>query len=122
MESEDRDILEVLRAELDFVEKGGYGRSVRRPWQATSVLQDSPSCLCYPHHAHENGCVLMQLVPAELRESDVPCHMIPITDKGETLADFEARGDQQMLEDAYRHWLRSTITRLEQERASEFVI
>jgi hypothetical protein len=122
MEIEDRDILEVLRAELDFVEKGGYGRSVRTPWQPTSAFQDSPSCLCYPYHTHENGCVLMQLVPAEMRESEVPCHLIPITEKGETLSDLEARGDQQALEEAYKKWLRSSIERLERERAGELTV
>lgn len=119
MENEDRDILEVLRAELDFVDKGGYGRSVRTPWLPTSIFQDSPTCLCYPHHTHDSGCVLMQLVPAESRESEVPCHMISITDKGETLADLEARGDSQAAEDAYKKWLRSTIERLEQQRAAQ---
>ena len=31
MAKDDRDILEVLKEELDFIEKGGYGRSVRTP-------------------------------------------------------------------------------------------
>jgi hypothetical protein len=26
---------------LDFIEKGGYGRSVRTPWQTKSTFQDS---------------------------------------------------------------------------------
>lgn len=40
-----RDGLDVLKFELAFLEQGGYGRSVRTPWKATSVFQDSPSCL-----------------------------------------------------------------------------
>jgi len=40
-----RDVLDVLKFELAFLEPGGYGRSVRTPWKATSVFQDSPSCL-----------------------------------------------------------------------------
>lgn len=31
MLKEDRDVLEVLRFELDFLENGGYGRSPRTP-------------------------------------------------------------------------------------------
>ena len=42
MSDDKRDILEVLKFELSFLEQGGYGRSVRTPWKATSVFQDSP--------------------------------------------------------------------------------
>jgi hypothetical protein len=42
---DDRETIEVLKAELDFIEKGGYGRSVKTPRQPTSVFQDSLSCL-----------------------------------------------------------------------------
>ena len=32
MPKDERDLLEVLRFELDFLEQGGYGRSPRTPW------------------------------------------------------------------------------------------
>ena len=50
---EDRSEVEVEHidirpeAELDFVEKGGYGRSVRTPWLPTSAFQDSLTCLSF---------------------------------------------------------------------------
>ena len=47
MAKDDRDILEVLRFELDFLEHGGYGRSVRTPWKETSIFQDSLRCVNY---------------------------------------------------------------------------
>ena len=47
MAKDGRDILEVLQGELDFIEKGGYGRSVRTPWLPKSIFQDSLSCLNY---------------------------------------------------------------------------
>ena len=47
MATDERDILELLREELDFIEKGGYGRSVRTPWQNKSTFQDSLSCINY---------------------------------------------------------------------------
>ena len=31
MAKDDRDMLELLKSELGFIEKGGYGRSVRTP-------------------------------------------------------------------------------------------
>ena len=39
MAKDERDILELLKAELDFVHQGGYGRSVRTPWQPKSIFQ-----------------------------------------------------------------------------------
>ena len=118
MAKDERDILELLKAELEFVEKGGYGRSVRTPWLQTSVFQDSPSCLCYPEHSHENECILMRFVPKELQAEGVPCHLIPLSESGETIASLEAAGDQQALEEAVKGWLRSKIEKIEQERAA----
>ena len=37
MVKDGRDILELLKEELDFIEKGGYGRSVRTPWQPKRI-------------------------------------------------------------------------------------
>ena len=42
---DDRKLLEILKAELSFIEEGGYGRSVRTPWLPKSIFQDSLSCL-----------------------------------------------------------------------------
>ena len=118
MPKDDRDLLELLKAELDFVEKGGYGRSVRTPWQPTSGFQDSPSCLCYPEHSHEQACALMQFVPGELQSQTIPCHHIPLNERGETLATLEASGNQQALEEAMKRWLKKRIEQIEQERAA----
>jgi hypothetical protein len=54
MLTDDRDVLDVLKFELDFIEKGGYGRSVRTPWLATSIFQDSLTCLNFgdPNRSH----------------------------------------------------------------------
>jgi hypothetical protein len=45
MAKDDRDILEILKGELDLIEKGGYGRSVHTPWLAKSIFQDSLTCM-----------------------------------------------------------------------------
>lgn len=117
MAIDNRDILDLLRAELDFVEKGGYGRSVRTPWKPTVAFQDSPSCLAFPIHSHEKECVLMRFVPPELRSQSVPCHHIPLNDAGETAATLEQGGDQQKLEEELKKWLRAQIEQIEEERA-----
>ena len=36
---DERDLLEVLKFELNFLEKGGYGRSVKTPWRPQFVLK-----------------------------------------------------------------------------------
>jgi len=48
MTKDDRDILELLKDELAFIQKGGYGRSVRTPWLPKSSFQDS-SVIKYYH-------------------------------------------------------------------------
>lgn len=45
MAKDDRNILEVLKFEVAFIEKGGYRRSVRMPWKRTSIFLDSPMAL-----------------------------------------------------------------------------
>ncbi len=45
MAKDERDILEILKDELNFIEQGGYGRSVRTPWKPKSAFQDSLTCI-----------------------------------------------------------------------------
>ena len=119
MSQDDRDGIEVLKAELDFIEKGGYGRSVKTPQQPTSVFQDSPSCLNLgdPERTHPcNECRLIDFVPPDERAESVPCHHIPLDSTGRTIDELESNQNQRETEDAVKNWLRATITRLEEER------
>jgi hypothetical protein len=119
MSRDDRDILDVLKTELDFIEKGGYGRSVRTPWKPTSLFEDSLSCPNFADPAHPvpcNVCLLLNLVPQGSRAGQTPCHHVVLNEKGETLEEIERRGDQPEIEEAVKNWLRSTIERIEQER------
>jgi hypothetical protein len=120
MPKDERDILELLKFELDFLEQGGYGRSVRTPWKATSTFQDSPSCLNFndagrPHPCGD--CKLMEFVPEIAQTQDVPCHHIPLGPSGETLCTLEQRHNQFELEEALRNWLRAAIRCEEEKRA-----
>src|SRR6478609_4108547 len=81
MSSDKRDILEVLKFELNFLEQGGYGRSVRTPWKPTSLFQDSLSCINFndPERSHPcSECFLSDMVPDHLKSEDVPCHHIAL--------------------------------------------
>jgi hypothetical protein len=121
MTNDKRDTIEVLKAELDFVEKGGYGRSVKTPWQPTSVFQDSPSCLNLgdPERTHPcSDCLLIDFVPPEARAEEVPCHHIPLNAAGATIDELEWKENQQETEQTVESWLRSTIAQLEQQGAA----
>jgi hypothetical protein len=119
MSDDKRDILDVLKFELSFLEQGGYGRSVRTPRKPTSIFQDSLSCINFndpgrPHPCSE--CLLNDFVPQGAQGESVPCHHIPLNPSGETVGSLERR-NQSELEAAVKDWLRATIQRIEQERA-----
>jgi hypothetical protein len=121
MTQDKRDVLEVLKVELEFLEDGGYGRSPRTPWRSPYVFEDSLSCLNFndparPHPCSE--CLLIQFVPGERRNEGVPCRFIPLTEKGETTDYFYACGTQGELEEALAGWLRSQISRIEEQRGT----
>jgi hypothetical protein len=115
------EVIDFLKAELSFVEDGGYGRSVRTPQKPTLIFRDSPSCLNFndparPHPCY--ACELMQFVPEQLRGESMPCHHIQLTRDGKTIEDFEDHGSQPALEEAMSDWLRRTIARLEALRTT----
>jgi len=119
MSHKNRDILELLRFELKFLEDGGYGRSPHAPWRAPYVFEDSPSCLNFsdPGRPHPCGeCLLTQLVPAGLRGQDVPCRFIPLNDQGQTVDSLYRSGTQIEMEEALRDWLHREISRIEAEQ------
>jgi hypothetical protein len=121
MSTDDRDILEVLKDELDFIEKGGYGHSVRTPWLEKSTFRDSLSCINYgyPYRAHPcHECHLIDFVSPEDRTEPLPCHFIPLNADGQTIQELEQEDNQAKLEREVKAWLRARIREIEQERAA----
>lgn len=121
MPQDERDILEALRAELDHIEKGGYGRSVRAPQTPTSVFRDSLTCLNYgyPYRAHPCAeCLLHDFVPDAGRAETVPCHHIPLDADGTTVEALEAEDNQSQLEERVKTWLRAKIQEIEDARSA----
>jgi len=122
MSTDDRNILDVLRAELNFLEKGGYGKPPRQPWRTPLIFEDSPACMNYDRQDHPepcSECLLMQFVPPEAREKKVPCRFIPLTPAGDTLDSLYRWAEFYEVEDAMRNWLRTTIARLESTAAAQ---
>ena len=123
MAKDDRNVLELLRNELSFIEQGGYGRSVRTPWLPKSVFQDSLSCLNYgyPYRAHPcTECHLLDFVKPEDRSQSVPCHFIPLNEAGDTIEELEMKGDAAKLESTVKTWLHGKISRMEAEHSRKF--
>ena len=119
MSHKSRDILDILRFELRFLEEGGYARSPHAPWRAPYIFEDSPSCLNFrdaarPHPCSE--CLLTQFVPSESREQDVPCRFIQLNDKGQTVDSLYRTGTQKEMAEALHDWLRREIGRIETDR------
>jgi hypothetical protein len=76
MARDKRDLLDVLKAELRFLENCGYRK---RSWRPQFIFEDSPSRLKYGNPQQSelcSDCVLMQLVPADRREEKFPCRYI----------------------------------------------
>jgi hypothetical protein len=120
MAPDDRDILDILRFELRFLEDGGYGRSPRAPWRAPAIFEDSPICpnFCDPARPHPcENCRLEQFVPDGQKKESIPCRFIPLTQEGQTVDDLYRTGSQIELEEALGKWLRAQIERIERERA-----
>ena len=122
MSKDERDILELLKTELDFIEQGGYGRSVRTPWKETSPFRDSLTCVNYalPEKAHPcSECHLIDFVPPDKRSEALPCHAIPLNAAGETVETLELENNQAKLEKALKEWMRAKIKEIETARLTE---
>jgi hypothetical protein len=124
MREDNRELLELFKFELKFLEDGGYGRSPRTPWRPPYVFEDSLTCLNFadpsrPHPCRE--CLLMKFVPDEQKRESSPCRFIPLTEKGETVDYFYRCGTQPDLEAALADWLRAQISRIERGQALDSV-
>ncbi len=107
MPKDDRNLLEVLKFELEFLEQGGYGRLPRESWKPRFIFEDSPTCMNFNSKDHEpcEECLLMQFVPERARTEQVPCTHIPLSPSGETLESLYRTGTQQEIEEALGAWL-----------------
>ena len=116
MDKDERDLLDVLKFELGFLEKGGYQRSPLTPWRAPLIFEDSPTCATYYREQNPQPCgecLLMQFVPNELREKKIACRHIPLNTEGDTLDSLYHWAYEPEIETAMRRWLVLTIQRLE---------
>jgi len=119
LRKDERDLLDVLRFELQFLRDGGYGRSPRTPWRPQYIFEDSLTCTNFDSKDNPvpcSECVLMPLVPPEQRSEKIPCRHIPFNEFGENLDSLYRNRTQEEIEDSVEEWLKTTIDRLEEER------
>jgi hypothetical protein len=120
MQKDERDLLEVLKFELKFLEDEGYRRSPTSPWRPQLIFEDSPTCMNFNSDQHGpcSDCVLIDVVPPEFRSAQIPCRHIPFNESAETLDSLYRYDDQGEIENVVENWLRATIQRIEEERVA----
>ena len=111
-----RELLDILKSQMKFLEGGGYRQSSRTPWKAPLIFEDSPACLNFeqPTRPHPcSKCILMRFVPLRRRSARVPCRYIPLNAAGETVDGLYRYASREETEETVAKWLRNTIQRLE---------
>jgi nucleotide-binding universal stress UspA family protein len=114
--SSNHSFLAALKAELAFLDKGGYGRPFRSGWRPTLLLRDSPICPNFGNDSGEHGCsecFLTDAVPGDTSLALFPCHHIRLNDAGDTIASLQRTGTQAELDRTYREWLCALIEKFE---------
>jgi hypothetical protein len=111
--SEKRDLREVLKSELEFLNSGGYRKI---SWRPLFIFEDSPTCPNFGHSERQqpcSECILMQLVPPEQRGAKVACRYIRLNERGDTIESLYRSGTREELESTLRTWLTREIEKLE---------
>ena len=111
-----KEIIDQLKLERDILKNGGYGRSVRTPWKPTKLFRDSVTCLNFDEVVKRhpcNECLLWEWVPENHHNEDLPCHYIPLNDRGDSIASLEDAGEREEAEKALLGWLDSILEHLE---------
>lgn len=112
------DLIEQLKLERSILRDGGYGSSVHTPTKAEQLFRDSITCLNVGQTVRKHpctDCLLWEFVPKEHQDEDIPCHHIPLTERSETIATLEEKGDRDATQQALLAWLERTILQLEDE-------
>ena len=111
--------MQVLKAELEFLEQGGYRKIAQTSWRPPFIFEDSPTCQYSDVPLRRRSCLacaLIQVTPANRRLEQAPCRHIPLSDEGETLDSLYRTGTEDEVEAAVAKWLKAEIQVLENAR------
>jgi hypothetical protein len=109
-----REVLTLLKKELEFLERGGYGGT--KSWKPLSVFLDSPSCpnrLDVDRSTPCPQCWLFNFVPKQFGQELPACHFIPMTDDGQSLETLTREYSQAEVREKVKAWLQAEIQHLE---------
>ena len=111
-------VLQLLKKELQFLDSGGYRQASRSSWRPAYIFEESPSCPNYgdstrPHLCSD--CWLMEFVPPELREEQIPCRFVQLMASGVTVDSLYRYGSYEETEETLRAWLQQRISEIESE-------
>jgi hypothetical protein len=120
------ELIRLLEAELDLIESGGYESPAGHPELKRPLFDRSVSMACINHWevpGHEKDChedcVLLDSVPLANRGEKMPCHHIPLNDKGDTVNTLEAKAGRERTQEEVKRWLRRKIAQLKRESSSD---
>ena len=108
------EIVNLLKRELAFLERGGYGGTL--PWRPVSMFLDSPSCpnrLDAERTTPCSQCWLFQFVPERFHQEMNACHFIPLNRDGESVHSMSRQYTAAEVEAALKTWLEAEIRHLE---------
>jgi hypothetical protein len=109
-----REVVQILRFELNYLEQGGFDRD-RALLGIESPFQGSFACINFndPLRAHAcHECLLYPFVDEDKKTEEFPCHHIRLSASGETIAEL-IKSDPRRLVIALESWLRNNIARIE---------
>ena len=115
MPSSRREIVNSLKKELAFLDRGGYGGAM--PWRPVSMFLDSPSCpnrLDTERSTPCSQCWLFQFVPERFHQEMEACHFIPLNRDGESVHSMTRQYTPGEVEAALKNWLQAEIRHLEE--------
>ena len=101
-------LLLTLKRELAFFDADGYGQPFRSEWRPTLLLRDSPSCLNFNATGRQipcRQCPFFSMVPTANQDAMIPCHHIPLDQRGHTVARLYRTATQKELDQHYHNWL-----------------
>lgn len=114
-----RDTLSILRAELAYLELGGYTSPQQAAWRPQFIFEDSPTCLNYRNFGKRHPCsecALIDFVPSGHKQSQFPCRYIPLDDHAHTLDFLYRTATEEEAHAIVAKWLKKMIGELEREQ------
>jgi len=114
MAKSNSELINLLKRELDYLARGGYGGTL--PWRPVSMFLDSPSCpnrLDVDRSVPCNECWLFQFVPQKYHAEIPACHFIPLNRDAETVHSMTRQYSPAEVEAALKLWLEAEIRHLE---------